>query len=490
MAKRDNSKAGAKPKVRGTKRRVWAATQSERGSVLAVRPPQSKAAPSRSRPDSQETAVTQRQSVPQRDAGNQARPVPFGATVSRRAADRLRAGHLWVYASDVVAVSPAKSESPLLPVADQRGLLLGTALYSPSSQIALRIVSRESLDQPAWLKLLASRLRTAIARRRPLLDPANDGCRLCFSEADELPGLIVDKYGDLIVLQLLAKGLLADGVRETCVHVLREELAPAAIHERPDPRIRELEGLPAPSLDPLWLANPNKPVAATDFQLNGIVFHYDANAGQKTGAFLDQRTNYAAARDWAQRLVGAKSASGLRALDVCCYQGGFALHLAQVCRQVTGIDVSRASLEVAERNLEANRSHGDFNGKWAEVDWIEADAFEILRDWSQAGEQFDVIVLDPPAFAKSKRAVEGALRGYKELNLRALKMLRPGGLLVTCSCSHHVSWADLEAAVASAAADALRRVRLMERRGAAPDHPVVLNLPETEYLKCLALEVE
>jgi len=408
-----------------------------------------------------------------------------GATVNRRAADRLRAGHLWVYASDVVSVTLPNPEEALIPVADQRGLLLGTALYSPSSQIALRLVSRKSLDEPAWLALLATRLRAAIARRKPFLDAANDACRLCFSEADELPGLIADKYGDLIVLQLLTKGLLAAGVRETCVRVLREELAPVAIHERPDPRIRELESLPTPSLDPLWLADSEKPVVATDFHLNGLAFNYDANAGQKTGAFLDQRTNYAAARDWAERLGVPRSESGGRALDVCCYQGGFALHLAQVCRQVTGIDVSRASLEVAERNLQANRSRIS-----AEVDWIEADAFEILRDWSQAGEQFDVIVLDPPAFAKTKRAVEGALRGYKELNLRALKMLRPGGLLVTCSCSHHVAWADLEGAVAAAGADASRRVRLLERRGAAPDHPVVLNLPETEYLKCLVLEVE
>jgi 23S rRNA (cytosine1962-C5)-methyltransferase len=408
--------------------------------------------------------------------------------VTRRAADRLRAGHLWVYASDVQAITLPKPEDEpptLLPVADNRGLFLGTALYSPTSQIALRLVSREALDKAAWLKLLESRLRTAIARRKPMLDDANDACRLCFSEADELPGLIADKYGALVVLQLLTKGLLHAVVRETCVRVLREELTPAAIVERPDPRIRELEGLPAPSLDPLWLADAERPVATTRFHLNGLAFHYDANAGQKTGAFLDQRANYAAARDWAQRQGRPGSESGSRALDVCCYQGGFALHLAQVCRKVTGIDASRASLEVAERNLEANRSRLS-----AEVDWIEADAFEILRDWSDAGEIFDVIVLDPPAFAKTKRAVEGALRGYKELNLRALKMLRPGGLLITCSCSHHVAWADLEGAVASAAVDASRRVRLLERRGAAPDHPVVLNLPETEYLKCLVLEVE
>jgi len=404
---------------------------------------------------------------------------PGGVVINRRAADRLRVGHLWVYASDIEHISAPESEK-LLTVADGRGLLLGTALYSPSSQIALRLISRQAVDEAGWFKLLETRLRAAIERRKPLLDSANDACRLCFSEADELPGLIADKYGALVVVQLLTRGLHHAVVRETCVRVLREELAPAAIFERPDPRIRELEGLPAPCADPLWTADPAQPAAATQFRLNNLAFHFDANAGQKTGAFLDQRENYAAAQKWAQRL----GATG-RALDVCCYQGGFALHVAQVCRQVTGIDVSRASLEVAERNLQTNRSRIS-----AEVNWIEADAFEILRDWAQAGETFDAIVLDPPAFAKSKRAVEGALRGYKELNLRALKMIRPGGLLVTCSCSHHFAWADLEAAVASAAADASRRVRLLQRRGAAHDHPVVLNLPETEYLKCLVLEVE
>ncbi len=485
MAKRDNSKAGAKLKAPRDKRSVRAETPGERAVASAVHPSRPKDAQHASRIVSAKAASTQRKSVAAPTHHSQANSAPLGVTITRRAADRLRAGHLWVYASDVVSVTLPNPEEALIPVADQRGLLLGTALYSPASQIALRLISRESLDETAWLGLLASRLRAAIARRKPLLDASNDACRLCFSEADELPGLIADKYGDLVILQFLAKGLLADGLKETCVRVLREELSPAAIHERPDPRIRELESLPAPSLDPLWLADPEKPLAATAFHLNGLAFSYDANAGQKTGAFLDQRTNYAAARDWAQRLGASRSASGLRALDVCCYQGGFALHLAQVCRQVTGIDVSRASLEVAECNLKANRSRIS-----AEVDWIEADAFEILRDWSQAGEQFDAIVLDPPAFAKTKRAVDGALRGYKELNLRALKMLRPGGLLITCSCSHHVSGADFEGAVAAAAADASRRVRLLERRGAAPDHPVVLNLPETEYLKCLVLEVE
>jgi len=417
-----------------------------------------------------------------------ARPeAEIGARINRRAADRLRNGYLWVYASDIESVElPAGGEAPaLLPVADSRGLLLGTALYSPTSQIALRMVSRLGVDEAGWEMLLAERLRAAVARRKPMLTAETNACRLCFSEADELPGMVVDKYGDLLIVQLLTKGLLTAGVRETCVRVLREELAPAAILERPDPRIRELEALPAPDPAPLWLAHPEAPVTSATFRLNGLVFQFDANSGQKTGAFLDQRANYAAAAEWARKLGATRQDGGGRALDVCCYQGGFALHLAQVCGQVTGVDSSRASLEVAERNVEANRA-----SLKAQVDWVEGDAFQILRDWSDAGETFDTIVLDPPAFAKSQRAVEGALRGYKELNLRALKMMRPGGLLVTCSCSHHVGWTELEASVASAAADAHRRVRLLERRGAALDHPVVLNLPETEYLKCLVLEVE
>jgi 23S rRNA (cytosine1962-C5)-methyltransferase len=407
--------------------------------------------------------------------------LPLGAIISRRASDRIRQGHLWVYATDIESVSAPKAET-LIPVADNRGLLLGTALYSPASQIALRMVSREAVTQPQWLELLADRLRAAIQRRLQLLDEHTDACRLVYSEADDLPGLIVDKYASVVVVQLLAKGLDTPETREVCSSVLSAELAaPLTIWERPDPRIRELEGLSAPSTTPLFASDPESPHSSAIFRLNGLSFHFDANSGQKTGAFLDQRENYAAAAAW------AKSRGIQKALDVCTYQGGFALHLARVCQKVTGIDASRSSLEVAERNLEANRDQIS-----SEVDWVEADAFELLRAWSDSPDQssWDMIVLDPPAFAKSKRAVEGALRGYKELNLRALKMLRPGGLLVTCSCSHHVTWADLEGAVASAAIDANRRVTLLERRGAAPDHPVILNLPETEYLKCLICRVD
>lgn len=396
------------------------------------------------------------------------------AVISHRAAGRLRAGHVWVYRSDVTALP--EEPAPLLPVRDARGALLGTALYSPTSEIALRLVSREEIASEAeWLEILAEQMRAAIALRSDLLASADtNACRLIFSEADALPGLIADKYGDIVVLQLLTKALDNDAVRIVATSVLKETLHPAVIVERPDARIRELEQLNAP-LDgpPLYVRDELE--LQTVFQLNGLKFHYDAAAGQKTGAFLDQRENYAAAE---------RHAHG-DALDVCTYQGGFTLHLARACNRVTGIDVSRAALEVAEKNLAANRG-----ALQAEVDWVEANAFDLLRDWSLSGSAYDTIVLDPPAFAKSKRAVEGALRGYKELNLRALKMLRPGGALVTCSCSHHVSLADFTAVVAAAAGDAGCRVRLIERRGAAADHPVILTIPETEYLKCLICEVE
>jgi 23S rRNA (cytosine1962-C5)-methyltransferase len=298
---------------------------------------------------------------------------------------------------------------------------------------------------------------------------------LVFSEADGLSGIVVDRYNELVIVQLLTQGTAQDDVRAALTEVLREELRPKTIVERPDPKIRELEQLAAPSPGPLYSVG-DSPQLTSVFTINGLRFHYDASSGQKTGAFLDQRLNYAAA---------ARYGRG-SALDVCTYQGGFAIHLARQCERVTGVDASRGALEVADRNLELN------SGFAARVDWIEADAFELLREYEANGQRYDTIVLDPPAFAKSKRAAEGAMRGYKELNLRAMKMLAPGGaggILVTCSCSHHVSLAEFMEVVAAAASDAGRRVQVLEIRGAAPDHPAVLTLPETSYLKCLICRV-
>ena len=405
--------------------------------------------------------------------------VTGAVVVSRRAAERLRAGHVWVYRSDVEGM-PGELGAGLAPVIDGRGALLGTALYSPASEIALRLIAQELIeDESRWLELLRTRMRAAIERRLPMLSGKTDACRLIFSEADALPGLTADKYAGMVIVQLRHKALDTEAVRQAVAETIREALGEAAVEtivEREDPRIRELEQLSAPPSATLWARHAEKPETSTIFRLNGLQFHFDASSGQKTGAFLDQRENYAAA---------ARFASG-EALDVCTYQGGFALHLARVCSRVTGVDVSRAALEVAERNLDLNREAlGD-----AEVDWVEADAFDLLRDWSDAGTVYDTIVLDPPAFAKTRRAAEGALRGYRELNLRALKMLRPGGRLITCSCSHHVGLADFMQVLRGAAGDAGRRVRLLEVRGAAADHPVVLNIPETEYLKCVICEAE
>jgi 23S rRNA (cytosine1962-C5)-methyltransferase len=401
-----------------------------------------------------------------------------GVVVSRRGAERLSAGHVWVYQSDIASVNLDPPEAGLAPVYDPRGKLLGMALFNPASEIALRWVAGELMDNEAdFLSLLQAKLRAAIARRQELLATGpSSACRLVFSEADALPGIIADKYGELVIVQLASKALDTAAVRAAIVEVLVEQVGPATILERPSPRIRELEQLSSPPSAVLY-SRLVEPLASTTFRLNGLIFRFDAEAGQKTGAFLDQRENYEAA---------ARYAHG-RALDVCTYQGGFALHMAKSCERVTGVDVSRAALEVADQNLDANRAVLAPGG---EVDWMEADAFDLLRDWSDAGELYDTIVLDPPAFAKSKRAADSAIRGYKELNLRALKMLEPGGTLVTCSCSHHVSLEEFTEVVRSAAGDAGRRVRLIERRGAAGDHPVILNIPETEYLKCLILEAE
>jgi 23S rRNA (cytosine1962-C5)-methyltransferase len=403
------------------------------------------------------------------------------ASISRRAADRLRAGHLWVYRSDVEELSPAAGNAEiaggaLVSVMDARGMPLGTALYSAASQIALRMVSdRAGLTRSEYLEDVRERVLVALALRRELAPSSavDSACRLIFSEADNLPGIVADRYNNLVVLQLLTQGTAQDDVRGVLRDVLSEQLDLETIAERPDARVRELEELAPPPPGPLFAKNADAPVLATQFTINGLRFHFDAEAGQKTGAFLDQRLNYAAA---------AKHARG-RALDVCTYQGGFALHLARVCERVTGVDASRAALEVADRNIALNAQ------LTASVDWIEADAFELLREFQASGERFDTIVLDPPAFAKTKRAAEGAMRGYKELNLRAMKMLGGGGTLVTCSCSHHVPLAEFMDAVGSAASDAGRRVQVLETRGAAPDHPWVLTLPETNYLKCVICRV-
>jgi len=381
--------------------------------------------------------------------------------VAPRGAERLKAGHVWVYRSDMVS---AKDVAPgaVVPVHDHRGKFLGTALYSSSSQIAVRMISHQPV--PDFPALLRERIREAVAYRERVVSDT-DAYRLVFSEGDFLPGLIVDRYHDVLSLQILTQAMDAEPVRKDIVEQLQELLKPAAIAERVDARVRELEQLPARASGLVAGERGN-----TVFNMNGVRFHFDALEGQKTGAFLDQRENYAAA---------VEDARG-ETLDMFCYQGGFALHLEKKATKVTGVDSSRPALEVAYKNALLNQS---------EIEWIEANAFDLLKDYSQAGRQYDTIVLDPPAFAKTRKNLETAMRGYKELNLRALKMLRPGGTLVTCSCSYHLGESEFVEVVADAARDAHRTVRLVEKRGAAKDHPVVLGVPETSYLKCLIMSV-
>jgi len=381
--------------------------------------------------------------------------------ISRRGAKRLQDGHVWVYRSDIIS-SEGVAPGAAVSVTDERGKVLGTALYSSSSQIAIRMISDHTVDD--LTRLLRDRIQGAITYRERVVRDT-DAYRVIFSEADFLPGLIVDRYNDLLSMQALTQAMDAEPARGVIIAELSERLKSAAIVERVDPRIRDLEQLPG---RPSGLIHGEK--NSTVVTMNGVRFHYEALEGQKTGSFLDQRENYAAA---------ARFAHG-EALDAFCYQGGFALHLASSCSKVTGVDSSRPALEMADRNA-------SLNGR--DIEWIEANAFDLLRDYADAGRRYDTVVLDPPAFARSKSNLETALRGYKELNLRALKMLRPGGILVSCCCSYHVSPAQYLDVLRISAQDVHRNLRIVENRGQAKDHPTLLNVPETEYLKCIVAYV-
>jgi 23S rRNA (cytosine1962-C5)-methyltransferase len=389
-------------------------------------------------------------------------------TISARAAARLRAGHLWVYTSDASSDSGAKPGS-LVYVVDPRKERLGTALYSSSSQIKLRLLTRDQLkSEEQFLQLVRERIAAALDYRKMVVKDS-DAYRIVFSEGDLLPGLVIDRYNDVYTLQVLTQAWDQPSRKSTIVKSLQELAQADNIAERADERIRELEELPALKNGMLHGSK-----SATTVTMNGVRFQYDALSGQKTGAFLDQRENYAAAASYARGT----------ALDVCTYQGGFALHLARVCEHVTALDISREALEIAEQNEKLNASaHKN------EIEWIEANAFDLLKDYANAGRQYDIIVLDPPAFARTKRNLPAALRGYKELNLRALKMLRPGGILVSCSCSFHLSEPDFMELLAAAAQDAHRSVRVLEKRTQAKDHPILLGMPESFYLKCIIAAV-
>jgi 23S rRNA (cytosine1962-C5)-methyltransferase len=380
------------------------------------------------------------------------------ATVNKRGADRVRHGHLWIYRSDVVQVDAAGGS--VVQVRDERGNFIGQALYSAASQIALRFLAltNEEIDRNWWRR----RIREAAARRD--VSPDTNAYRLIYSEGDLLPSLIVDRYNDVLVIQTLSQG--TEAFKSVFAEILIEEFQPRAVIERNDARVRELEGLPLISAT-VYGDAPEE----IEIRQHGLRFVVSPGAGQKTGSFLDQRENRLAAR------AAAQTTTRRRALDCFTFNGAFALHLASVCEEVVGIDISGDAVAAAKRNAELNEMRN--------IEFREANVFDVLRELETAGEKFDVIVLDPPAFAKNRASLKSAVRGYKEINLRALKLLHAGGVLITCTCSYHVDEALFLEIVADAAIDARRRVQIIEKRMQASDHPVLLGMPETYYLKCV-----
>jgi 23S rRNA (cytosine1962-C5)-methyltransferase len=380
--------------------------------------------------------------------------------VNRKAADRVRSGHPWIFAGDVVNRGNATAGDPVR-VIDPRGRNLGTAHYSSTSQIALRILTPriEEINRN-WV---FERLEAAYAFRKRVVSNS-DAYRLVHAEADVLPGLIVDRYADWVVIQLLDQGM--DRLTTEIVACLKSLLEPAGIVARNDVAARAKESL---SQDvEVLVGEPPKPI---DIHMNGFTLQADLLGGQKTGVFLDQRENYTTLQRYA---------SG-RALDCFTATGGFALHLASRCESVEAVDSSAPALCTARANASRNNI--------SNVVFHQADVLEYLPALVNARRIFDIVVVDPPAFTKSRSALEGAARGYKEINLRALRLLQRGGVLVSCSCSHHMTEAHLLEVIASAALDANKQLRVLERLSQAHDHPILLTVPETHYLKCLVFEV-
>jgi 23S rRNA (cytosine1962-C5)-methyltransferase len=421
-----------------------------------------------SRPDRRPGAPHGRKPFPQRPeklAPDRTTPdiAPDGlpqVSLIRRGVDRWQAGHPWIYRADLNG-DPALQGGEVVRVTDGRGWFLGKAFYSKQSKISLRWLSYE--DVAVDTDFFRQRLTLADAMRRRAL-PGESTYRVVHGEADLLPGLVVDRYGDCLSVQFLVPG--TEQRKQMFVDLLVELFKPRAIVNRSDVGVRALEGLPQEK-GVLYGTLPG-PVAYDE----GLVrVRADLLEGQKTGSFLDQRENH---------VVASQYAFG-EALDCFSYVGGFALQLATRAEKVTAVEISESAAAQLRENAAAN--------KLPNVDVVVANAFDYLRDAVDEGRRFDTIVLDPPSFAKNKDAIEGALRGYKEINLRAIQLLRPGGYLISASCTYHIDEQGFEDMLASAAADAKRRVQIVEKRGAGKDHPVLLNLRETRYLKCFVLRV-
>jgi 23S rRNA (cytosine1962-C5)-methyltransferase len=375
------------------------------------------------------------------------------ATVSAKGAARWAAGHPWIYRSDVL--DAPRAAPGIVRVRDRRGAPLGQALYSPRSEIRLRMLTAgdEAID-PAWWRF---RIAACAARREGI---AATAARLVHAEGDGLPSLVVDRYASFVVAQLLSAGL--EAVRADVLTGLRAALEPQGILLRNDAAVRRHEGLPL-EVETAFGEVPD----AVEVSEGDVRYLAAPRHGQKTGAFLDQREN--------RLLVGSETRAGGRALDVFTYHGSFALHLARRAATVVAVDQSPEALARGAQNAALNGLDN--------IRWQAANAFDLLRAMERARERFDTIVLDPPAFAKTRASLPRALAGYKEINLRAMRLLGAGGVLFTCSCSYHVHRADFLALLAAAASDSGRRLELLRVTGAAGDHPEILNVPETGYLK-------
>lgn len=380
--------------------------------------------------------------------------------ISSRGAKRIRTGHLWVYRSDVADTQDAPGGA-VVRVVDTANNFVGVAFYSAASEIALRFLTTrdEEIDRDWWRARL-----NGCAQRRDAVTRETNAYRVIYSEGDLLPSLIVDKYDDVLVMQTLSQG--SENLKDLFCELLIEQFAPRAIVERNDSRVRQLEGLELHKA----VLHGDCP-ADIEINQNGVRFLVSPLGGQKTGAFLDQRENYLAAKNVARG----------RVLDCFTFNGGFALHDASVSDHVLALDISEEAIAAAERNAGLNRI--------SNVEFRAANVFDSLRDFEAAGERFDAIVLDPPAFAKNRASLRSAMRGYKEINLRALKLLSPGGVLITCSCSYHMSEEMFLEIIAAAALDAHRRLQLVQVRGQASDHPILMGVPETHYLKCVIARV-
>lgn len=379
-------------------------------------------------------------------------------TITPKGATRAATRHLWIYRSDLQK-DPGLAGGEIVRVVDHRRNFVGMALYSSRSQIALRFVSfnDETIDTDFWRR----RLHAAMAYRQQVVSNT-DSYRLVYSEGDLLSSLIIDRYQDCFVLQTLSQGM--DRIKSLWVELLVEEFNPTAIIERNDAKVRSLEGLPQQNT-----VLHGTPVTDLIISENGLRFAVDILAGQKTGSFLDQREN---------RAMAGALARG-RALDCFTFHGSFAMNLAKNAEHVTAIDISAVALERARQNAQLNELNN--------IEFVEGNVFDLLKSYDDSNQRFDTIVLDPPAFAKNKSALDAGLRGYKEINLRALKLLNPGGTLITCSCSHHVDEPLFLGMIAGAAADAGRELQLIEKRTQARDHPILLAVHETYYLKCAFL---